>query len=141
MPDWNMLFPGEKVSDPYLLSPLVLAYIGDAVYELCVRRHVIAGKFARTADIHKKTVKHVCADTQAGFLRSIQDTLSEEEALVVRRGRNAKGGQVPRGTSVTSYRYSTGLESLVGYLFLKGDLERLAEIMDNLFEFVDSGGV
>ncbi|MFZ5634553.1 MAG: Mini-ribonuclease 3 [Bacillota bacterium] len=136
MSDWNQLFRADQIDQPHMLSPLVLAYIGDAVYELWVRRHVIARGVSRTGKIHSEAVRYVCAGTQAGVLRAIEDMLTGEEANIVRRGRNAKPAHTPRGR-VAAYRQSTGLECLVGYLFLLGSMERLAEIMDKIFQLVD----
>lgn len=133
----DKLFSVEKIEKPHLLSPQVLAYIGDAVYELSVRTHIIARGFARSDKIHGEAVKYVCANTQAEVLRSIESLLTAEEAGVARRGRNAKGGHTPKGASVTSYRSSTGLECLVGYLFLRGETERLSEIMERVFDLVE----
>lgn len=138
MTDWSRLFPGEQIDQPQLLSPLVLAYIGDAVYELWVRRRVVARGFARTGKIHSESVKYVRAGTQAGILRSIEGMLTGEEAAIARRGRNARSPHTSRSAGVADYRQSTGLECLVGYLFLRGDLERLAEIMEKVFNIVEN---
>lgn len=140
MLSWNRLFSVEKIVRPHLLPPLTLAYIGDAVYELCVRAHIIAGGVTRTDRLHAGAVKYVCAETQAAVLKSLEGNLTEEEAAVARRGRNAKTSHTPKGASVISYRQSTGLECLVGYLFLKGDQDRLAELMDRVFELVENEG-
>lgn len=121
------------------MSPLVLAYIGDAVYELMVRSRVICRGFARTGEIHSQSVRYVRADAQASILRALSDLLSEEEAGIVRRGRNARSHHTPRGATVADYRHSTGLECLVGYLFLKGSQDRLAEIMEKVFQLVEAG--
>lgn len=135
---YGNIIAGEKIEQPHLLSPLVLAYIGDAVYELSVRTHIVGKGFARTDKIHSEVVKYVCANTQAEIMRTIQGLLTEEEAGIVRRGRNAKGGHVPKGSCVTAYRISTGLECLVGYLYLKENMERLAEIMNMVFNRVEN---
>lgn len=138
MPDWNRLFNAKEIEQPNMLSPLVLAYIGDAVFELLVRRRVVARGFARTGRIHSESVRYVCADSQAGILKAIEGMLTEEEAGIARRGRNARSPHSPRGTKVAAYRHSTGLECLVGYLFLTGCPDRLAEIMDRVFCLVES---
>jgi ribonuclease-3 family protein len=138
MPDWNRLFMGEKIDQPRLLSPLVLAYIGDAVYELLVRSRVVARGFARTGEIHSQSVRYVRADAQARALKAVEGMLTGEEAEIARRGRNAKSPHSPRGTRMTAYRHSTGLECLVGYLYLKGNPDRLAEIMERVFEMVEN---
>jgi ribonuclease-3 family protein len=115
--------PGE-------LSPLELAYLGDAVYELLVRQCLVSKGPDRMNKLHKEAVKYVRAGTQAKVLHALEDTLSPEESDIVRRGRNAKSGHVPRNAKVIDYRYSTGFESLVGYLYLMGYENRLREIMN-----------
>lgn len=126
---------GEKLNQ---ISSLELAYVGDAVYELAVRRHLIVRGIAGVNRLHREAVKFVCADTQARVLRQLETSLTEEEIRVARRGRNAKSGHAPRGACVVSYRQSTGLESLVGYLFLKGAVERLELIMEQVFNIVEA---
>jgi len=138
MSDLRQLFLGEKIESPHLLPPLALAYIGDAVYELFVRRHIMAEGVARTSRMHSEAVKYVCADTQAGAMRALEYMLTEEEGEIARRGRNAKS-HIPRNVSMAAYRSSTGLECLVGYLFLKGDWQRLQQIMDRIFALVEKG--
>lgn len=138
MPDWNRLFAGEKIDRPELMSPLVLAYIGDAVYELLVRGRVVARGFARTGEIHIQSVRYVRADAQAGALKAIAGMLTGEEAEIARRGRNARSPHTPRGSRMAAYRHSTGLECLVGYLYLKGSPERLVEIMEKVFDLVEN---
>ncbi|GBF35723.1 ribonuclease III family protein [Desulfocucumis palustris] len=120
------------------LSPLELAYVGDAVYELAVRRHLIARGIVGANRLHREAVKYVRADTQAQVLRTLESQLYEEEIRIAKRGRNAKSGHAHRGTCVTAYRQSTGLESLVGYLFLRGNMERLGFIMQWVFKIVEN---
>lgn len=137
MSDWSY-FQDQKIESPHLLPSLALAYIGDAVYELSVRRYIIARGITRTASMHSEAVRYVCADTQACMMRTLEQMLTAEEAAVARRGRNAKG-HTPRNVSVASYRSSTGLECLVGYLFLKGDWQRLRHIMESVFTLMEQG--
>lgn len=118
------------------LSPLVLAYIGDAVYELAVRRYLVGRGLIKVNDLHREAVRYVRADTQAMLLRGMETKLTDEENKVARRGRNAKSGHVPRGAGVVNYRQSTGLESLVGYLYLRGEEERLRDILEQAFQLV-----
>lgn len=112
------------------ISPLVMAYVGDAVYELAVRSRKIMDRTRKIRDIHQEVVGLVNAEKQAQFLRKIEDSLTEEEIAVVKRGRNAKTHSVPRHAITADYRWSTGLEALFGYLYLKGDEERLREILE-----------
>lgn len=122
--------------NPALMPALVLAYLGDAVYELHVRRYLISRGITKVDSLHKKAVKFVNASTQARILHTISQTLSESEMAVVKRGRNAKSGSVPKNTSITDYRHGTAFECLIGYLFLSGREERIAEIFKIALDIV-----
>jgi ribonuclease-3 family protein len=126
----------EKIADPELISPLALAYLGDAVLELYVRTSLVAQGQYKVNMLHKQAVKFVNATAQANLLRDIEESLTEEELAMAKRGRNAKSGHVPKNAEMIDYRYSTGLETLIGYLFLKGRSERIREIFDRLQEMV-----
>jgi len=119
----------SSIAKPEQLSPSVLAYIGDAVYELAVRSFLVGSGMAGVNRLHNETVKYVRAETQAKVLRVLEGQLSDEERAIVRRGRNTHSAH-PRRTGVMSYRYSTALESLIGYLYLKADSGRLEEILN-----------
>lgn len=113
---------------------MVLAYIGDAVFELLVRTHLVAAGNRRVRDIHHDTVELVRAQSQARAIRLIYDQLSEQEQDIVRRGRNAKT-IAPRHSNPADYQMSTGFEALLGYLYLKGDDERLLELVNQALGF------
>jgi len=115
------------------LSPVLLAYIGDAVFELMVRTALLVRGKRKLKEIHQDTVEHVKASSQARFIRDISEILSESEKELVRWGRNTKS-QVPRNANVGDYRLSTGLETLLGYLYLKGDLPRLRFLVEKGLE-------
>lgn len=117
----------DQETNPASMPPLVLAYVGDAVYELFVRTKLVAHP-AKMHDLHKMAVKYVQASSQAQFVHDLEPKLTAEEREIVRRGRNAKGG-VPRHGDVLEYRYSTGFEALIGYLYLAGRHERLVELL------------
>lgn len=125
----------EKIAK---LSSLELAYLGDAVYELMVREHLLAIGIIGSNKLHRTAIKYVCADTQAKVLHSLMEYLTEDELKVAKRGRNAKSGHSPKGSSVSNYRYSTGMESMVGYLFLQKRYERLQLIMRQVFDIVEN---
>lgn len=127
----------EKSIRPESLPALVLAYVGDAVFELAVRSHLVASGLVKVRRLHDTAVRYVSAGAQARILRALEGRLTEEEAAVARRGRNARSPHAPRGADVLEYRLSTALESLVGYLYLKGDNARLAEIMTLAREVID----
>lgn len=114
-------------------SPLILAYIGDAVFELAVRTHIVEAGKRRIKDIHLDTVALVKADSQAHIIRHIIDELSEAEQDIVRRGRNAHSNP-PKNADAQAYRMSTGFEALLGYLYLTGNEERLRYLLKLVLE-------
>jgi ribonuclease-3 family protein len=118
-----------KSADVFNLHPLVLAYVGDAVYEAYIRTMLVTGKKANVHNLHKMSVQYVKAKAQADILHRINDRLTDEEQDVVRRGRNAKSASVPKNADVSDYRYSTAFESLIGYLYLMKSTPRLMEIL------------
>lgn len=111
------------------LQPLVLAYIGDAIYEAYVRTMLVVRKKTSVNMLHKMSVKYVKAKAQSDILKRIMDKLTPEEQAIVKRGRNAKSATVPKHAEVTDYRYSTGYEALIGYLYLIKQGDRLMEIL------------
>jgi ribonuclease-3 family protein len=121
----------EQVDDKSLreYSAIVLAYIGDAVFELLVRTHIVASGKRKVKDIHLDTVGVVKAESQARVIRQIFDELSEEEQDIVKRGRNAKS-TAPKNADIGDYHMSTGFEALIGYLYLKGDEDRLLYLVN-----------
>ena len=118
-----------------LLPPIVLAYIGDAVFEVYVRqRLILEAAIRKPHQLHKAASKHVSAGAQARLLEKWQPLLTEEEADVVRRGRNTKSGQPPKNADPGAYRLATGLECLVGYLYYRGERDRLERLIGLAFE-------
>lgn len=127
----------DKVNESTLREypVVVLAYIGDAVFELLVRTHIVTAGPRKVSDIHHDTVELVKAQTQARLTRQLYHELSEVEQDIVRRGRNAKSTP-PRHADPEDYQLSTGFEALLGYLYLKGDEERLLYLVNQaLSEF------
>ena len=123
-----MLFTDKKIN-PKEYSPLPLAYIGDSVYDLFIRTKVIEKGNRHVTDLHKESVKFVKAHSQAESVHAIEDRLTENEIRVLKWGRNAKSNP-PRNADVTDYRYATGFETLLGYLYLEGNMDRLKEVMN-----------
>ncbi len=115
------------------LPPLALAYIGDAVYELAVREYLLGRGEAHNKDLHRRAVELVCAERQSQLYDLLWERLDEKDKEVMRHGRNAKGGHQPPHTSVGAYRRATGVEALVGWLYLRGETEKLALIFEQLF--------
>ena len=106
------------------MNALTLAYLGDAVYELWVRTHMLELGHEKVKELHKQAVSYVRASTQAQILRALMPDLNEVEQHVVLRGRNAKGGH-PKNVDVVTYRHATAFESLVGYWHLNRQNDRM----------------
>lgn len=120
-----------------MMPPLALAYIGDCVYELYVRERLLASGITSVRQLHDKAVNYVNAKGQAERLKKIMDLLTEEELDIIKRGRNAKSTTVPKNADVLDYRYATGLEALIGYLYLNGNVSRLMFLLDRLISDID----
>lgn len=110
-------------------SPLALAYLGDAVYELAIRTFVMNHGNTQVNKMHKKTAGLVKAEAQANFYKVLEEELTEEEKAVYRRGRNAKSVTMPKHATMKDYRMATGFEALMGYLYLTEQMERMAELL------------
>lgn len=120
-----------KETDVRGYSPLTLAYVGDCVYDLIIRTVVVERANRSANDLHKKTVQYVKAQTQARMIEILLPSLTEEEEAVYRRGRNAKSYTVAKNASVGDYRKATGLEALIGYLYLMDRMDRTLELVDS----------
>ena len=123
-----------KEADIRTYSPLTLAYIGDAVYDLVIRSVIVERANMQTSKLHKMVIRYVNAKTQARMIEAIEDELSEEETAVYHRGRNAKSYTTAKNASVADYRKATGLEALFGYLYLKNETDRLLSLVCKAFE-------
>lgn len=129
----------ETTVDVQQLNSLALAYMGDAIFETYVRRHLLYNGKVRPHQLHREGTKYVSAKAQCSILFWMMDNevLTEAETSVVMRGRNAKSGTVPKNTDVQTYRYSTAFEALMGYLFLLGENKRLEELIAQALNYVD----
>ncbi|WP_138205860.1 Mini-ribonuclease 3 [Haloimpatiens lingqiaonensis] len=117
------------------LNPLVLAFIGDAVYEVFVRTNLVENNKDMSAHkLHVKAVSFVKAKAQSEIIKGIMDSLTDEEIVIFKRGRNSKSGTVPKNADVQDYRMATGFEALIGYLYLMERKDRLNEIMNFIFK-------
>lgn len=129
---------GEPMKkQPQEFNPLLLAYLGDAVYELYIRYHLLARDDTRPNEIHGEAIRFVSARAQAEAVHRAEGWLTEEEKEVVRRGRNAKSKSMPKNAKPADYRYSTGFEALIGHWYLKGETERLQEAMERVIETLE----
>lgn len=120
--------------------PLSLAYIGDAVWELYVRHHLLASGMIKPHDLQKQSIRFVSAKAQATALKQLLPKLTEVERDVVRRGRNAKSKTTPKNATVLDYRHSTAMEALVGFLYLTDQISRLTQLMEWVIETVETEG-
>ena len=110
-------------------SPLTLAYIGDGIYDLVIRSVVVGKGNTRAGELHKRTSQIVKAHTQAEMMEVLLPLLTEEEADIYRRGRNAKSPTMAKNTTMSDYRKATGFEALMGYLYLSGRTERMVDLV------------
>ncbi len=122
-----------------MMSPLVLAYVGDAVFELFIRNYLVNTKKASVNVYHKESTNYVRAKAQSEIVHALEAELTEEEWTIVKRGRNQKSVSVPKNANSTDYRYATGFEALLGYLFYIGDYKKLMLVMDRSIEIIQEG--
>lgn len=119
----------KEVEEVNMLSPLVWAYIGDAIFETFIRVNLVNDSNAKPHKLHIEAIKYVKAKAQADCLKKIQEKLTEKELEIVRRGRNVQSHHVAKNANVADYSMSTAFEALIGYLYLTKQDERLKEIL------------
>lgn len=120
---------GLPETDVDSYSPLVLAYMGDCVYDLIIKSMVVSRGNKQVHRMHEETSSYVQASAQSRMMRAMQPHLTEEEHAIYRRGRNTRSVSAAKNQTITDYRRATGFEALVGYLFLKKRYARLMEIV------------
>lgn len=113
---------------------LTLAYLGDAVYELYVREHLIASGIERVAELHEVAIPLVSAAGQSALWERLMPLLEEEDLAVMKRGRNAKSPHSRPSVAIGEYRRATGVETLIGYWYLKGEVDKLDMLFKELFK-------
>ena len=131
MLEWNTPRTEPEVGK---LSMLALAHVGDAVFELLVRARLCREGPAAVAQLHRQTVAQVNASAQAADMKKLLPLLTEEEAALYKRGRNAKVNSVPHHADIAQYHAATGLEALFGWLYLLGRTERIEELFAAITE-------
>ena len=114
---------------------LVLAYLGDAIYEVYIRKYLIEKNIVKVDNLQKEAIKYVSAKAQAKIVNNLieQNILTEEELEIFYRARNHKGTRHPKNTDIVTYKHSTGFEAIIGYLYLE-DKERLNKIINTILE-------
>lgn len=129
----------EPLKGARQLNGLALAYMGDAVYEVYIRKFLLESGRVKPNDLHRASTKFVSAKAQAAQLHRLRENnfLTEEEITVAKRGRNAKSGHIPKNTDVQTYNHSTAFEAVIGFLFLTGQLERMEAI---IYDILENGG-
>lgn len=133
-----MDFPYFKSFDEKQVSPLGLAYIGDAVFEVYVRSYVLERGNTAVNKLHKTSTGYVSAKAQSQIIHALIPELTEEETAVYKRGRNAHSNTSAKNADIVDYRHATGFEALIGYLFIAGRHERIAYLISKALEYTDS---
>ncbi|MGX8797143.1 Mini-ribonuclease 3 [Fusibacter sp. JL298sf-3] len=131
---------GRSKREAGLLNPLKLAFLGDAVYEIYVRTYIMKHFVMTPHEMSKKAISYVKASEQAYAVKAMMAQLTEEEVRMVKRGRNQKSGSVPKNAQMSDYRYATGFEALLGYLFMSGDSKRAEALSLLAIELIDGKG-
>ncbi|MCF0142776.1 MAG: ribonuclease III [Parasporobacterium sp.] len=129
----------DRLPDTAEVSALSLAYIGDACYELIIRSLALATFNGKAGDLNKIAKSYTNAQAQCRIGKAVEPHLTEAEEHVFKRGRNAKSISAPKTCTIGEYRVATGLEALIGYLYLKGDMERAKEIVKLGIDLVKAG--
>lgn len=113
------------------INVLALAYLGDAIYEIYIREYLLNKNIVKVKELQEEAIKYVSAKSQSEFLKKIIENnfLNEEEIAIIKRARNHKSHKAPKGTNIITYKNSTGLEALIGYLHLNKKRNRIEEIM------------
>lgn len=120
------------------MSPLVLAYLGDTVYESYIRQYLIQRNCnMKVNDLHKSAIKYVKAKAQATIIKTIEEELSEDELMVFKRGRNQKSHTSPKNADIIDYKHATGFEALIGYLHLSGENDRVKDIIEKGIKIIE----
>ncbi len=120
-----------------MMAPLVLAYMGDAIFEVFIRNYLVQRMTASVNVLHRTATQYVKAKAQAEIVHALESQLTEEEWGIVKRGRNQKSATVPKNADLSDYRYATGFEALLGYLFYRGKTERLQTLMIKSVDIID----
>ncbi len=115
--------------EPGQYSPLTLAYIGDAIYELVIRTILVREANTQVNKLHKRASSLVKAETQSALIETLEQHFTEEEMRIYKRGRNAKSFTSAKNASITDYRRATGFEAVMGYLYLKGEYDRIIDLV------------
>ena len=131
----------NKEIDIRQYSPLALAYMGDCIFDLCVRTYILKQANMPVNKLHQKAKALVNATSQSKMYRGLLDIATEEEVSILKRGRNAHSNTKAKNSTMIDYKNATGLEALFGYLYLKGEQKRIDELFKICLEIMDNLGV
>lgn len=131
----------EPIHQVSQMNPLVLAFVGDSVFDLFIRSRLVMKKNESAHKLHVKATAYVKAAAQSRIAAAVLDQLTEEEKAVFRRGRNAKSATIPKNADIQDYRRATAFEAVVGYLYLLGRNERLTQLLNMAAEAIEQEGV
>ena len=126
-----------REQDVRAYSPLTLAYMGDAIYDLIIRSVIVERANRSANDLHKKAIRYVKAETQAKMIQALLNELTEDEEAVYKRGRNAKSYTTAKNATMSDYRKATGFEALMGFLYLTGQTDRLLYLVKRGIELAE----
>lgn len=133
---WKSL--GLKEVSPRQLSPLVLAYIGDSIFDLVVKTMIVTKGNTQVNKMNRVASSIVKAESQSKMIGYLEDKLTGEEESVYKRGRNAKSYTSAKNASISDYRRATGFEALMGYLYMSGRYERMCELIKDALDYLES---
>lgn len=131
---------GLEDKDIRTYSPLTLAYIGDAIYELIIRSVLVEKGNTQVNKLHQRASRLVKASAQSAIIEKLKDSLTEEEMAVYKRGRNAKSYTMAKNATMSDYRRATGFEALMGYLYLTEQWDRMLELIKTGIEEGETNG-
>lgn len=132
---WKCL--GLKEVSPRQLSPLVLAYIGDSIFDLVVKTMIVTRGNTQVNKMNKEASSIVKAEAQSKMIGFLEDRLTEEEESIYKRGRNAKSYTSAKNASISDYRRATGFEALMGYLYMSGNYERMCGLIKEALDYLE----
>lgn len=121
-----------------MMAPLTLAYMGDAIFECYIRNYLIQESNLLVKELHKRAILYVKAKAQAEIVHQLEEELTEAEWGIVKKGRNQKSASTPKNADLIDYKYATGFETLLGYLFYTGRTQRLIEIMEKSVSIINN---
>ncbi|MCT8976531.1 Mini-ribonuclease 3 [Clostridium sp. CX1] len=140
--NFNLIKGKFTIEDARQINPLVLAYVGDSVYEVFVRAYLVEkNRDMSVHKLHKKAIEFVKAHAQSEFIKKLEDKLNEEEIYFFKRGRNSKSATTPKNADIQEYRFATGFESLIGFLYITEQSERLEYLLNTIVDLHANGGI